>query len=417
MRSPAPPRTGRAALLATPVLVAALLLPLALGGVELAAARNATTTLLSRSTSGGTPNGASTNAVISGDLRFAQIIAYESTASNLVSGDTNGVKDVFVVRRAGSFGNNGSAWNPGKTQLASQGTGGDPANGPSFSPSVDGNASHRATCVAFLSDASNLVGGDTNGVTDAFLSKAPDFEPRRVSLPGNDQSTAAATAVAVSGDCSRVAFVAGGKLYVRTGSSTKALSTKANPADPSFATGATNDLVFGASGGVYLSSGGTGNPKLVAPGGRNPGFVNRVRRVVVYEKSRSGHVQILSREIGKGEKLVSGYKGKAGNKDSHGPSVFNQGLNFEFESAATNLPLKVSGEKGDRNGKTDAYFFTAVGGKNSTIIESVDSNNDQFKAGGRRPSASYLRNYVVFDSSANAPKKPAQIYLRYLGGV
>jgi hypothetical protein len=398
-------------------LLAVALAALAAGGADLAAARNATTTLFSRSVNGGTPNGASTNAVISGDLRYAQIIAYESTASNLVRDDTNGFKDVFAVRRAGSFGNNGSAWKPGATQLVSQGLGGAHANGPSFSPSVDGNASHRATCVAFLSDASNLVEDDTNGVTDAFLAKAPGFSPRRVSLPDNAQSTAASTAVAVSGDCSRVAFVAGGKLYVRTGSSTKALSTKANPADPSFATGATNDLVFGASGGVYLSSGGTGNPKLVAAGGRNPGFVNRVRRVVVYERSRSGHVQIFSREIGKGEKLVSGYKGHAGNKDSRGPSVFNQGLNFEFESDATNLPLKVSGEKGDRNGKADAYFFTAVGGKNSTIIESVDSSNNQFKAGGRRPSSSYLRNYVVFDSSGNAPKKPAQVYLRYLGGI
>src|SRR5687768_9469746 len=99
--------------LAAPAVVAVA----ALGSDDSQAQRNTTTTLLSRSLDGGTPNGASTNPVISGDLRYARIIAFESEASDLVSGDTNGLKDVFAIRRAGSFGNNGSAWRPGNTQL------------------------------------------------------------------------------------------------------------------------------------------------------------------------------------------------------------------------------------------------------------------------------------------------------------
>jgi len=46
--------------------------------------------LISRAADGGTPNGPSTNAVISGDRRYARIIAFESEASDLVRGDTNG---------------------------------------------------------------------------------------------------------------------------------------------------------------------------------------------------------------------------------------------------------------------------------------------------------------------------------------
>src|SRR3712207_9461504 len=65
----------------------------------------------------------------------------------------------------------GSEWKPGKTKLLSRGPGGVRANGPSFEPAVDGNTKNRARCVAFLSDASNLVAGDTNGVTDAFLDR------------------------------------------------------------------------------------------------------------------------------------------------------------------------------------------------------------------------------------------------------
>src|SRR3954449_3154809 len=62
-------------------------------------------------------NGPSTNAVISGDRRWARAIAFESEASNLVRGDTNGLKDVFVVRRRGKFDNRGQMWKPGKIRL------------------------------------------------------------------------------------------------------------------------------------------------------------------------------------------------------------------------------------------------------------------------------------------------------------
>ena len=377
--------------------------------------RNTTTTLLSRATDGGRGNGPSTNAVISGDLRYARIIAFESEASDLVSGDTNGHKDVFAIRRAGSFGNNGSDWKPGKIQLVSRGTGGQPADGPSFDPAVDGNLPHKATCVAFLSDATNLVSGDTNNQTDAFLAKAPNFTPRRVSLPGNKQSSADTTHVAVSGDCSRTAFVTGGKLYVRAGSSTKQLSTTSNPSDPSFAAFESNHLVFGAKGGVYMSKNASGKPSRLAKGS-NPSYDHaRRRKVVAYERSAGGSQQIAFREIGRGEQFASRYRGDFGNRDSRDPQVVNTGFFVMFESDATNLPTKASGQKEDKNGAPDAYLFT--GTRAVTILESVDSSNDPFAAGARRPSTNYYRNYSVFDSSANDANDPPQIYLRYLGGI
>src|SRR5204863_6465732 len=96
------------------------------------------TQLISRSVSGGVPNGPSRNPVISGDKRYAGAIAFESEASDIVSGDTNGQTDVFVVRRGGNFGNDGSKWNPGKTRIVSTASNGALANGPSYAPSIDG---------------------------------------------------------------------------------------------------------------------------------------------------------------------------------------------------------------------------------------------------------------------------------------
>src|ERR687886_2943272 len=80
-----------------------------------------TTEPISRALDGGTPNGPSTNAAISGDRRYARLIAFESDASDLVPGDSNGVKDVFVVTRGGPYRNDGSEWRPGATYLVSRG--------------------------------------------------------------------------------------------------------------------------------------------------------------------------------------------------------------------------------------------------------------------------------------------------------
>ena len=66
-------------------------------------------------------------------------------------------------------GANGSPWRAGRTVLASQGLGGAPANGRSYAPALDGDSHHVPRCVGFISDASNLVAGDTNGVADAFV--------------------------------------------------------------------------------------------------------------------------------------------------------------------------------------------------------------------------------------------------------
>src|SRR2546423_6298800 len=173
-----------------------------------------TTFLISRAIGGGSPNGPSTDPVISNDKRYARAIAFQSEASNLVRGDTNGVSDVFVVRRTGHIDNEGVPWTVGSTNLISRTGGHGPANGPSFSPSIDGAFHSAPTCVGFLSAASNIAGGDTNGQVDAFVAKiSGNGRPRRVSLPGGKQSGAPTTAVAVSGDCKSIAFVTGGRLF------------------------------------------------------------------------------------------------------------------------------------------------------------------------------------------------------------
>src|SRR3954465_7623503 len=270
-------------------------------------------------------NGDSSHPVISQDRRYSTILAFESEASDLVPNDTNGLKDVFMVRRGGHIDNNGSPWVPGGTTLLSTGLGGAPANRPSGAPAIDGGFPEPGDdptypkCIAFLSDANNLVPGDTNGVTDAFVSRGPEQTVERVSLPGGKQSASPTTEVTVSIDCTHIAFVTNSKLYVRykptvAPSKLKKMSAKRRKAaqkqrnlavklpgsasGAQFSTGQTDDLVVAADPGVYLLQDGIKKPKLIAPGGRNPSYNDVKCRVVAYETAAGGHTQVAWRFLG-----------------------------------------------------------------------------------------------------------------------
>ncbi len=382
-----------------------------------ASSREQSTALISRSLDGGVPNGASTHAVISNDKRYARAIAFESDASNLVNGDSNGQRDVFAVLRTGSIGNDGSDWKPGRTVLISRGMGGQPADGPSYSPAIDGGFHSSPTCVAFLSAATNLVGSDTNGRVDAFVSKLKGGAVKRVSRPGGRQAVDDTTAVAVSGNCKKVAYVSGGKLYVSNKGRKAHRVGAAGAADPAFSTGVKNDLVFGAPRGVYLSKGGTSRARLVAPGGRNPAYNDLKRQVLTYEKTVNGRSQIGYRDLGKREKIISSRRGSMGNSGSRDPVIGNAGYYVTFESDASNLGVNALNRVGDANGRADAYLYTDV--RDLTLVQSVKEKAVPVPGGGQNPSMSFYANYIVFDSPAplDSANGEHQIYMRYLGPV
>jgi Tol biopolymer transport system component len=120
-------------------------------------------------------NGDSTTPVISADGRY---VAFPSLASNLVRGDRNGVSDVFV-----------KDLRTGLVRSASRG-----GDGPSFDPpavSADGRF------VAFVSSATNLVADDTNGVDDVFVTDMHTGRVERVS--GGDGPAFGSPAISADG--------------------------------------------------------------------------------------------------------------------------------------------------------------------------------------------------------------------------
>jgi Tol biopolymer transport system component len=122
------------------------------------------TTLVSVDSGGAQANGYNYYTSISADGRY---VAFQSAASNLVPGDTNGTYDGFVHDRVS-----------GKTTRVSVSTRG--AEGPSGSYSTTISADGRY--VAFESGDPNLVPHDTNGVFDVFLRDLKSGTTSRVSL-------------------------------------------------------------------------------------------------------------------------------------------------------------------------------------------------------------------------------------------
>ena len=109
------------------------------------------TTRVSTSSSGGQSSGGSYVHAISADGRF---VTFASDASNLVSGDNNGARDIFVKDTL-----------TGVTTLVSTSSSGQQGVGAPVSASISADGRY----IAFASDATNLVSGDTNGASDIFL--------------------------------------------------------------------------------------------------------------------------------------------------------------------------------------------------------------------------------------------------------
>jgi Tol biopolymer transport system component len=147
---------------------------------------------VSVSSSGGQANGVSDQPAISADGRY---VAFTSRASNLVAGDTNADWDVFVRNR-----DRGTTWRvsvgPGGAQVK---------HGTGEESRVAVSASGRY--VAFESGASRLVRGDTNGEWDVFVRDRSRGVTRRVSLGrGGVQGNAGSGSVAISASGRYVAF-------------------------------------------------------------------------------------------------------------------------------------------------------------------------------------------------------------------
>ncbi|MCC5951151.1 MAG: S-layer homology domain-containing protein [Acidimicrobiia bacterium] len=119
---------------------------------------------VSVATDGAEANGTSTRPSLSANGRY---VTFDSEATNLVPGDTNDARDVFVHDRS-----------TGTTERVSLAHDGSEADDTSSNASISPSGRH----IAFSSPATNLVPGDTNDEWDVFVHDRKDGSIERVSV-------------------------------------------------------------------------------------------------------------------------------------------------------------------------------------------------------------------------------------------
>ena len=237
--------------------------------------------------------------------------------------------------------------------------------------------------MAFVSDASNLVPGDTNGKPDAFVARLGSGRIERVSLgPHGEQLPGATSEVKVDGHCDRVAFVSQTdgieQVYVRILGSqgdnkglrgVTFLASASGSGEPG--NGDSSQIAFARSGGGCGRQGRcgdfSGEAVLFSSAAANlvPGDTNGVNDV--FERSftrafvrrffphgrvvngvRARHAVIGVGSLRQSTRLIStSASGGPANGPSYHPAVNDPGAFAMFQTAATNV------FPGDTNGVPD----------------------------------------------------------------
>ncbi len=334
---------------------------------------NSTTRRLSLSTPGEQGNAASYTPAVS---ESGDYIAFASDASNLVSDDTNGVRDVFLRERITR-----TTWRLSAYGLFVVTEG----NGDSQNPDLTCTSSCTAV---FESNASNLVANDTNFVRDIFLVTEGGVDPERISVDGSGGDA--------DGDSANPSVSSGGGLVAFDSSATDLLTfgSDTNGFRDIYVRNTALDETSLASvswlGG--LTNGSSTNPDISADG-RFVAFESQASNLVFLDSNTTTAIYVRDRLNFTNEKISVNNAGEAANAASSSPSISGNGRYVAFWSNATNL---VSG---DTNNQRD--IFVRDRWTNTTSRLSVDAFGAQSNGISDQVAVSSDGRYAVFASAAD----------------
>ncbi len=329
---------------------------------------NGAVTLVSQNAGGQIGNGDSYNPVFSPD---GTKVVFYSNASNLVSGDTNGLIDVFIKDLTNNT-----------VTLVSQTSGGQIGNSASYDPvfSPDG------TKVAFYSYASNLTSFDSNGTADIFVKDLATNAVTLISKDANGQLGNGFSFTPVfSPDGTKVAFYSAASNLV-SGDTNGVVDVFVKDLN----TGAVTLVSKSASGQIgNLSS---GSP-VFSPDGTKIAFFSDASNLV--SGDTNGMTDIFVKDLNTGAvTLVSQTaSGTLGNGGSFGPAFSPDGTKIAFYSSATNF---VSG---DTNGNADVFVKDLVTGAVTRVSQTTSGQVGNY--GSSHPVFSPDGTKILFTSSAS----------------
>ena len=243
-------------------------------------------------------DGSSDHPAFSKDNRDVRMVAFDSAATDLVPGDTNGRRDVFVLLKQRGAGKMG-----GRLVRVSVGPGGAQGNGDSAYPAVDGTTGAPPHCIAFQSTATNLAARASSHASSVYLRDLSKRTTRLVSAGAHS-----AVDPSIDGRCRAVAYEGDGWVLLRDLSSRRLLR---------IARGEHPDLQTDAGGVAYDSGGEV--------------YLQRVTRTRRGTLVRAGRPVLVSKSRG----------GQPGDGASSNPAVDDHGNYVAFQSRAGNLCLST----------------------------------------------------------------------------
>ena len=312
--------------------------------------------------------GDSYNPAISADGRF---VAFDSDATNLVGGDTNGLNDVFVHDRQ-----------TGTTERLSVATDGTEADNNSYDPAISADGRF----VAFYSYATNLVSGDTNSTFDIFVHDRQTGTTERVSVAtGGAEATGVSLVPAISADGRFVAFHS---------DATNLVSGDTNGQSDVFV----HDRQTGTTERVSVATGGTeanfaSNAGPISADGRFVSFQSLASNLVSGDTNGARDIFVHDRQTGATERVSVATGGGQADGDSIIAAISADGRFVAFRSTSTNLVVG-----GDTNATYDIFVHDRQTGTTERV--SVATGGGQATGGSYAPAISADGRFVAFDSSA-----------------
>ncbi|MCM2373704.1 Ig-like domain-containing protein, partial [Aporhodopirellula aestuarii] len=272
---------------------------------------------VSVSSNGSESNGQSGSPTISEDGRF---VAFDSDASNLVSGDNNGVRDIFLFDRQART-----------IERISNGLGGTESDGHSTNPFISADGTH----VVYQSLASNIVHNDTNNTGDVFVFDRLSRLNDRVSV--SSSGVEANGTSGFSGN-SKSDISDDGTWVVFQSNASNLVSGDSNGSSDVFLHNTVTDATTLVS---RSQSGNIGNDVSYSPSisgdGERVSFVSRANNLVTGDLNRVDDVFLFNRTQGTTTLVSKAENGLQSNGFSLSPSISSDGTAIAFISEGNNL--------------------------------------------------------------------------------
>jgi Tol biopolymer transport system component len=300
-------------------------------------------------------------------------VAFDSGASNLVAGDANGRRDVFV-----------RDLQLGTLVRASVATGGQEGDDDSLAPSISADG----RWVAFQSAAANLVPGDLNMTCDVFVRDLATGTTTRITVgPGGVEGNDESLEPSITPDGRFVAFHSAAS-NLAVGDTVASMDVFVH--DRALGT---TELVSRSSQGVVADA--DSLEASISADGRFVAFHSLANNLVANDTNGWSDVFVRDRLTGLTTRVSVSTAGLEGESASLSPSLSADGRFVAFMSYSANLVPQ------DTNDVFDVFVHDRATGTTARV--SVATGGAQCEHGGERPALSADGRHVVFLSLSAAP--------------